>query len=201
MEHWRKAIWLLSAIAFGAVATDAYAEKVTLTFDEVDFGTDSLDPLPVDAYQSFGILMSNFYWGTDVRDPFGDGQRAVSGIMGTTPTTTFLNATPLVEFQYWTAAPSWRILVRAYDASGAEVGSFSGPGTWSDGGGEGRLAGPNVKHITVLCLEPTGFSHGCGLVALSTLAFVRARVPESGTLALLSLGLVGLGLSRRRLAA
>jgi hypothetical protein len=190
----------ISTLSLLGNAKDSIAKVVELTFNEVDFGTTLIDPLPVDAYSAFGIEMSNFYWGTDARDPFGDSQRSVAGIFATTPRIDFQRSTPFVEFQYWTVSPSIRVLARAFSAQGLDVGSFSGPGTWSDGGGEARIAGPRIDYITFLCQESTGVSYGCGSVALSTLRYVQPRVPEPGTLALLGLGLAGLGLSRRRRA-
>jgi PEP-CTERM motif len=201
MGHGLKTLALgsLAAFAMGTYPASSIAKSITLTFNEVDFGTGGglVDPLPSNAYASYGVLMSNFYWGTDMRDPFGDAQRGISGQFGTTPTINFLRETPFVEFEYWTVAREWEIFVRAYDADNSQVGSFIGSGYWEDGGGNSRIVGPKIEYITVLCREAaTGISYGCGSVAFSTLNFVRA--PEPGTLALFALGLVALGFSAQR---
>ena len=187
--------WFAVIVTVMGFTATASAKNITLTFNEVDFGTggEIVNPLPADAYASYGIVMTNFYWGTDMRDPFGDAQRVVAGIFPQTPLITFLRETTFVDFQFWTVDPEWEISVRAYDDSDSEVGSFIGAGYWRDGGGNGRIVGPKISQISVLCREAaTGITYGCGAVALSTLNYVRA--PEPGTLALLALGIIGLTL-------
>ena len=73
MRHGLKALTASLTLAIGLSPASSFAKNITLTFNEVDFGTNGniVDPLPNDAYASYGILMSNFYWGTDMRDPFG----------------------------------------------------------------------------------------------------------------------------------
>ena len=129
----------------------------------------------------------------------------VAGKAGTTPRISFLRDTPFVEFQFWTVGTEWEIYIRAFDDSDNEVGSFIGGGYWTTSflrqtaGAEGRIQGPKINYLTLLCREAaTGISYGCGAVALSTLNYVRA--PEPGTLALLALGLAGLSLTRRKTA-
>ena len=87
------------------------------------------------------------------------------------------------------------VKMSAYDGGGNLLGTVAGTT-----GGQFRLS-LNFASITRVAIVPGSFNDWVGVDNITFLFKDQSQVPEPGTLALLGLGLAGLGLSRRRRAA
>ena len=178
---------LIGITAIMAVATANMANAITtLTFTNSDVDLGGASQINIsDQYSAFGISVTDAYRYIDGRDPFADNfglsnGNLGEGIPGALARIDFASNTSFFSADWWTIGSN-SIFVDAYSSDGTLQGSFSGNGSGTD-----TIFG-DISYIT---WHDTG-----GFVQLANISY---DVPEPGVLALLGLGLAGLGFSRRR---
>lgn len=141
-------------------------------------------------YESFGVSFeSSLLFGFDSRLP--DDGWGITNIPSVTGAVNFDSIVNSIDLTWATSLSGIDFYATAFDSSNNIIDSFFFDGGLSSNTfGVVSLAGPG---ITRLEYHDSGSS-----VAIDTLTFNASSVPEPATLALLGLGVVGIGYTRRK---
>lgn len=180
MRHLR----LLCAALLVTSPFAANANPITITFNEAGHPTGNLTGTTF--YQSLGIddFANAFAFGPDSRLP--DDGHGITNTPGSVASILFASAVHDISFT-WATAGGNDFYADIFDAANNLVASFFyDNNTGVSANGVANLAGSGIYRLE--------FHDGGATVAIDTLTY---SVPEPGTLALLGIGLAGLGFARR----
>lgn len=204
MKHALKSVTLAAALTLSALPA---AQAAFIGFDDLASGTSLTNQ-----YASLGVVFSGFENGTEIA-PEVRAQEFIS-VPASSPNylTNFFNFPStagddrLDEIRISFLAPTTDVTMvintagtndirfDIYDFSGAFVESVVRSGSGTDNVSI-SIAGSNIGRISAF--QPTDLWWW----SLDDLSFTQASVPVPGTLALMLLGMAGLGLARRHRAA
>jgi hypothetical protein len=181
--------WSIALICFcSSLVLASKAHATTITFSEPGAPAGPLDMSTF--YNSYGVTFQNsVLFGPDPRLP-GDG----FGITNTTASGTVNFITPVssIDLVWVTAGGGVSFFADAFDASNNLVDSFffDGSGATASQNGTATLGGNSISRLV--------YHDGDSQVAIDTLTYGSATVPEPGTILLLGGGLLGLARATRR---
>jgi hypothetical protein len=195
----------LALLAVLLSPTAALADPITVDFDEFTVtccyvnttvgGTLDFEGVQV----SGGVVMNSTGWAdlqTSGQNLYGSATEANTnfGILPGEITLLFENAIDGLILDIINGTSATDITLSLFDASDALIGSIT-----QFHGNFGTASAVN-NYVTALTgiKRATITDPGYSNIAIDTIIFDSVSVPEPGTLALLGLGLVGMGLSRRR---